>query len=503
MTVLWRCLAACAAGAALSLAFAPVAWVWLVPPTVAALFVLVRPGGFRSGAVIGLLFGSGFIASHAFWMRAVSTAAWLSLSAANALYFALLGAVSVWAWRRRASVVWLALAWTAVEGLRASWPFGGMPWGQLSFAVVGTPLSRMLPYVGAVGTTAVLALGGALLADLVVRRRLPAAIGLVALAVGVGVTVAFPWEATPTGHARIVIVQPGLDDTVIGPHHQEVTRRLANATTEIAREVAAGEAVQPDLVVWPENSTTEDPLSDEQDHSLISQAVEAIGAPVLVGAMVGDGSRHVRNQGIVWEPDGTTSERYTKRHPVPWGEYLPMRSVLGWLHFGSVLPGRDMVRGGRPTPLRVGGMLVADAICFDIAHDDVLLDQVGDGAQLVTVQTSNIAFWGTSQLRQQFDITRVRAAETGRAVVVSALNGISGVISPDGDVVRELDGPGPGTIEVDVPLITTRTPAVIAGAWTWRVIALLVVWGSALPAMRAIVRRSGSGPRTVEGDHTS
>ena len=78
---------------------------------------------------------------------------------------------------------------------------------------------------------------------------------------------------------------------------------------------------------------------------------------------------------------------------------------------------------------------MADAICFDVAYDDGIGGQVARGAELVTVQTSNAMFSRTGQLAQQFEISRLRALETGRWVVVAAINGISGVVRPDGTVV--------------------------------------------------------------------
>ena len=77
-------------------------------------------------------------------------------------------------------------------------------------------------------------------------------------------------------------------------------------------------------------------------------------------------------------------------------------------------------------------MIVANAICFDIAYDAVVVRQVQDGAQVVVVQASNATFFGTSRLEQQLRITRIRAVVSGRTVVVAALNGLTAVIGRDG-----------------------------------------------------------------------
>ena len=146
------------------------------------------------------------------------------------------------------------------------------------------------------------------------------------------------------------------------------------------------------------------------------------------------------NQGIVWDPVPGAGDRYTKRHPVPFGEYIPWRNVFGD-SFGKLdmIP-RDMLSGTREEPLRVGGALVADAICFDVAYDDGLYDQVDHGAQLVVVQTSNAMFIHTAQIEQQFAISRLRALETrARRSSWRSVNGRTGIIAPDGAVIASAE----------------------------------------------------------------
>jgi apolipoprotein N-acyltransferase len=194
---------------------------------------------------------------------------------------------------------------------------------------------------------------------------------------------------------------------------------------------------------------------------------------------VDGGPNQVLNQGIVWDPVTGAGERYTKRHPVPFGEYVPLRSVFLRYNFFDRLRdvGRDMLTGTRDEPLDVGGVSVADAICFDVAYDDGINAQVSRGAELLVVQTSNATFIRTDQIDQQFAITRVRAIETGRWTAVASTNGVSGVIDPDGEVV---DVAEPRTQEVlihQVALIDTLTPATRIGPWSGRVLALLTLVG--------------------------
>ena len=121
---------------------------------------------------------------------------------------------------------------------------------------------------------------------------------------------------------------------------------------------------------------------------------------------------------------------------MPFGEYIPYREKLGIDRNFSQLSQvpRDMLSGTRTSPLRIAGTQVADAICFDVSYDDAIGEQVRGGAELLTVQTSNAFFIHTGQIEQQFAMSRLRALETGRTVVIASVNGRSGFIAPDGTV---------------------------------------------------------------------
>ena len=210
-----------------------------------------------------------------------------------------------------------------------------------------------------------------------------------------------------------------------------------------------------------------DPFEDVSTNAQIETAVAAIGVPIMVGAIVDDGPDHILNQGIVWDPETGAGERYTKRHPVPMGEYIPFRGVFEWAGLtesGQLARiGRDMRSGERTMPLEVAGVPVADSICFDIAYDDGLAVQQENGAELLTVQTSNASFIFTDQIEQQFAMTRARAVESGKYVVVAATNGVSGVIAPDGTVVDRTQRLTQEVLVETVDLRTGLTPAVRVG----------------------------------------
>jgi apolipoprotein N-acyltransferase len=509
--LLLRTFLALAAGLTLSLAFEPVALPVLVPVAVGAFFLSLRGLRARSGWLPGLAFGAGFYFTHIYWMReSIGLDAWLALAGIESLFYAALGSVGARLHRRRLWPAWLSAAWVALEVLRSGWPFSGMPWGRLSFAVVDTPLAPALPYVGSVGVSLLLAAMGALLAWVVVvhgRQRLVAGavtVGFVALAL---LPALAPYDVEETGTATVAVVQgdvPGPGNDILYDFEQ-VTQNHVDATVELAADVSAGEVPAPDFVLWPENSTASDPFRDAGVNAAIREAATAVGVPILVGAMVDAGPDHVLNQGIVWDPVTGAGDRYTKRHPVPYGEYIPLRRYLSGTFGKLALIPRDMLSGTRKTPLQVAGVSVADSICFDIAYDDGIYDQVTRGAELLTVQTSNTSFIFTDQIDQQFAITRLRAIETGRWLAVASPNGVSGIVAPDGEVVAVADPRTTTVLVEDVGLTTAVTPGVRLGAWPGRVCAGLTVVGLLLGALPYRRRRAPAepGPATAAPDPTT
>jgi len=337
------------------------------------------------------------------------------------------------------------------------------------------------------GVSLLVALTGTTLAWLLLRlgsaprrptRSMLAAAGALVVVTVAPALVTFPLEEDGTTTVAAVqgdVPGTGLDVVAV---NREVTANHVRLTEELADDVAAGERPAPDFVVWPENSTAVDPFRDPGVHAGIVSASTAIGVPIIVGGVADNplDDTQVLNQGIVYRPDLGSGDRYTKLHPVPYGEYIPFRGSLIPSSYGKLrMVPRDMVRGTSLEPIRVGDVEVADAICFDVAYDDGIGGQVARGAELVTVQTSNAMFSRTGQLAQQFEISRLRALETGRWVVVAAINGISGVVRPDGTVVASVPARGQEVLVETVGLSTTLTPAVRLGLWPARLTLVFLV----------------------------
>lgn len=465
----------------------------------ACLMIALQGRTLRASFLLGFVFGAAFQGVLLVWLvQSIGPAAWVALALLQACWFGVLGLFVRLLSGVPGAAVWFAVGWTGVEVARSSWPFGGLPWGRLGISVIDTPWAGTLPYLGVTGVGLGISLAAGMLGTLVMARGRDRRAPLAGLAVVVGVglaPLAVPSGAPDAGSMTVAVVQGGVpgDGRQLGAHHREVTKNHVEATRELAELVALGGESQPDLVVWPENSTAVDPMADAVARAGIEDAVASVDVPVLVGGMVdGPTSDTVLNQGIVWTTEGPTASRYTKHHPVPFGEYIPFRQLLGPVSPRLEDIPRDMLPGTSSAPLVVGGIRVADAICFDVAYDDVLAPQIRRGAQLIVVQTSNASFTGTSQLDQQFAMTRVRAIETGRAVAVASTNGISAIVGPDGSVVERAPLRGTSVLVAPVPLRDTLTPAVRWGGLTGRAVLLVGVAGLLAAGVRARARR-GTG----------
>jgi apolipoprotein N-acyltransferase len=237
-----------------------------------------------------------------------------------------------------------------------------------------------------------------------------------------------------------------------------------NATLDLARRVQAGQAPQPDLVVWPENSSDIDPLTNADARGLINQAARAINAPILVGGLgEGPGPTDIRNIGLVWDPVQGPGQSYVKRHPVPFAEYIPLRSLVRHITTKVDLVRHDFVAGAVPGVLTMGPATIGDVICFEVAYDDVVRDTVTNGAQLIVVQTNNATF-NEAEARQQLAMVRLRAVEHGRDALMASTVGVSAFVDSHGDVYDPTAFFASAVIERTMLMRSTRTVATTLGA---------------------------------------
>jgi apolipoprotein N-acyltransferase len=510
--VLASTLIALASGLALVGAFEPVG-LWVLAPlgVAGATWSMhrLRERRLRVALLPALVLGAAFQVTLLFWMRVIGVDAWIGVGLLEGAFYTAWALATVLLVRLPGWPAWVSLAWVATETARGSWPFGGFPWGRLAFASPDSPYAAGLPWWGSVGTSLLMAATGvALVWAATEGRRRPGllAAAAIVLLLLVGVPHVVQHRQDTSGTVRVAAVQgdvPGPGDDVLFDTGQLLDNHV-DATVGLADRVASGETPRPDVVVWPENSTTSDPFTGSV-RAGVDTAVGAVGVPLLVGAIVDAPEEgQVLNQGVLFTPGVGAGQRYTKWHPVPFGEFIPYRDspLLGWVTDQvsrlDLIP-RDMLAGDRTEPIRVplasgGDVALGDAICFDVAYDDGITAQVAAGAEVLVVQTSNAMFIDTNQIDQQFEITRMRAMETGRTTVVAAINGVSGVIGPDGEVTASAAPRTQAVVEADVPRAVGAPPSVTIAPWLGR-LALLSVPVGLLLAVLPYGRRRGRQER--------
>ena len=464
-------LLAIAAGGGLLVSFPLANLWWLAPFAVAAITVAVHRrtfwGGFRLAGLTGLLFFVPLIQ----WTHIVGgTGPWLILATAEAAFVALTGALAAYASplidrRRWMWPIATGLLWLGQEALRDRVPFGGFPWGRLAFSQGDSPALRYAAVGGAPLVTFAVALCGGMLAlsawrivearrigradpsgpTEAIRRRTVATVGIAVAGLAVvPLGFAVPLHAPDGRPVQVAIVQGNVPRLGLefNAQRRAVLDNHVRATLALAAQVAAGRAPRPDIVIWPENSSDIDPLVADDPGNAdaateITDAANTIGAPILVGAVLEGPGTNDRNASIVWLPGPTGGPQsgphgtYVKQHPVPFAEYIPLRSVARLVSKKVDLVTHDFVAGKTHGILNLGGVTVGDAICFEVAYDNIVRDTVTGGAQLLTVQTNNADF-DRAEASQQMAMVRLRAVEHGRDALMVSTVGISGFVDASG-----------------------------------------------------------------------
>jgi apolipoprotein N-acyltransferase len=502
----WAALLAVAGGVTGVFAF-PRFGLWpLAFVSVAMLSLAVRGRRARTGAWLGYVYGAAFLLPLLHWTGIyVGAAPWLILCLAFAVFYAVLGALLPVLDRLPGGAAWVGGAWVLEELLRDRTPFGGFPWGRLAFSQAESPMRWFAALGGAPLVTFAVAAGGGALASLVTAARplqlrtLISGAVTVALIPLLGLLASWPLQPGPDSSGRtltVAVIQGGLPDLALQfeSRAEQVLDNHVRETLDLAAQVRAGTLARPDLVIWPENSSDVDPYRNRDAYAKIARAVRAVGVPVVVGAILdGPGPGHRRNVGILWSPATGPIATYTKRHPVPFGEYIPLRSLAEWVS-SDAKSVTDMVGGHGNGLLRGGPVPIGDVICFEVAYDSLVQSSVAAGAQLLVVQTNNATFGHTAETYQQLAMAQLRAVETGRTVIQAATTGKSAVIGPDGSI-RDESGPlFSSDILVDiVPVRTGTTLAVRLGAGPeWAIGTLVVLAVAAVAASDYRNRRTGA-----------
>ncbi|GAA2620413.1 apolipoprotein N-acyltransferase [Streptomyces axinellae] len=482
------------AGALPALAFpAPSLW-WLAYVALVPLLLMLRaaPTG-RAAAVSGWLGGTGFMLSVHHWLMPSLTVFIVVLAALLGLLWA------PWGWlahrmlrggagggRLAAAVVLIPSGWLMVELVR-SWEYLGGPWGLLGASQWEVRPALRLASVGGAWLVSfvVVAVNTALAALLAVPR---ARLGAVAALLVTGVLTGAVWAWAPGpeqhGERRIAVVQTGE-----AASRQERFARSERLTRELAGRGA-------ELVVWGESSVGYDLKSRPDLVRRLAGLSRLTGAPLLVNVDAQRSDRPgIYKSSVLVDGTGLTALRYDKMRLVPFGEYIPARSALGWATSVGRAAGEDRQRGTEAVVMRANGLRFGPLICFETAFPDMSRHLVAEGAQVLVAQSSTSSFQRSWAPAQHASLAALRAAETGRPVVHATLTGVSVVAGPEGERVGERLGTERSAATVsEVPLGTGETLYVRYGDWTVRLAVTALVAFAAVEATRSLrSRRSGDG----------
>ncbi|MGW7705210.1 apolipoprotein N-acyltransferase [Streptomyces sp. NPDC054771] len=494
--------AAVIAGALLYLSFPPRPLWWLVLPGFALLGWVLHRQRLRAGFGLGLLAGLGFMLPLLHWTgEEVGPVPWLALAAAEAVFIAV-GCLGIAAVSRLACwPVWAAAVWVLDEAVRARVPFGGFPWGKIAFgqadsvflplaAVGGTPLLSFAVVLCGFGLCEAVRQFRAHRRTGTLPRAAVAAAAATVLVPVVGAFAALPLvdDSAEDGTATVAAIQGnvprlGLD---FNSQRRAVLDNHVRRTEQLAREVKEGKVPQPDFVLWPENSSDLDPYRNPDARIVIDDAVKAIGVPTVIGAVIEPDTGKLRNTLIQWDPKKGPVDTYDKRHIQPFGEYMPMRSVARVFSSDVDRVQRDFGPGRKVGVFDLAGTEVGLVTCYEAAFDDAVRDTVMHGGQMIAVPSNNATFGRSEMTYQQLAMSRVRAVEHSRSVVVAVTSGVSAVIRPDGTIVRKTKLFTPDALVDKVPLRSSLTPATRMGTLPEGVLALIAVAGLGLVTVRSV-----------------
>lgn len=496
-----RAIVAASAGALPVLAFPAPAWWWFAYVALVPWILLTRtaPTG-RRAAYDGWFGGLGFMLAVHHWLLP-------SLNVFTVVIAALLGTLwAPWGWLVRrllggvpsagqvgAALMVLPSGWLTVELVR-SWQGLGGPWGMLGSSQWQVEPALRLASVGGVWLLSflVVAVNVAVAVLVAVRRtRMPAVAGLVATAAAT--SAAWVWSPRPDvdGQVRVAVVQPGV---VAGP---------ASADRRFAREEAltrtlAGRHV--DLVVWGESSVGFDLAGRPDLAGRIAALSRRTGADILVNVDARRSDRPgIYKSSVLVGPQGPTGARYDKMRLVPFGEYIPARSLLGWATSVGKAAGEDRRRGTGQVVMDAGhGLRVGPMICFETAFPDMSRHLAEDGAELLLAQSSTSSFQHSWAPEQHASLAALRAAETGRPMVHATLTGVSAVYGPSGERLGSWLGTDTsGAAVYEVPLARGVTPYVRFGDWPVHGALLVMAALCATEGVRALRLRRTAPPPLV------
>lgn len=481
--------------------FGFLAWVALIP-----LLLAVARCNKRSQALLcGLIAGLNFFGFSLHWLIYVTAFGWVFVTILESVFLVFFTWM-VWVGRAIRALLgrslWMALCWTTAEVLRSEIPVFGFGWNLLAYSQSGfLRIMQWADIFGAYGLGFAMALVNAL-----VFTALPLRSGektektrkFVSLLTAVMVFFCIFFYGhlkirksdKPAGTLRASVIQgnipqeikwlPGVKTQII-----EVYRKLT--------QLAAFE--DPDIVIWPEASFP-GYLNRDKETKGILELARQVQTPLLVGSPFLEGIDEAYNSAYLIGRDGEIKGRYDKLFLVPFGEYVPLKPLLGWLEpLARSLGVSDFRAGHEFTIFRLMNeeLPFGVLICFEDTFPQLARNFVRRGSRFLVVITNDAWFGPTAAAYQHLAASQLRAVENGVPVIRAANTGISAFISAQGEVLARVEDPSGKDIFIlghktfPLPIINRET-FYRKGGWVFPYVTLCL-WGGIFMALKKRQRR--------------
>jgi apolipoprotein N-acyltransferase len=469
---------ALSSGLVLSFAFKPIG-LWFTAPLAIALLIYTVSKSDKFLISIAL-FAFTFNAAGLIWSnKYVGVLPWIALVILQTVFYLPL------AFLKRAGEYWyfyLPVAFLALEELRARAPFGGFGWLRIGFSQADAPYVR-LAAVGGVSllTLATLLLGVA--AYRLAQRGSGLTLPMIAITLTLSGIFILP-NNSPRQTFQVLAIQGSVPKLGLD-FNERATEVFYRHLRQTEKSLQSGKT--PNLIIWPENAVDVDPFINKKVGQEITDLVDKSQVPVLIGAVLRSEAK-LENASILWEPGKGATSRYIKRHLTPFGEVMPLRSVLT---FFSDLPNQieDFSAGNQTVIHQVGQAKIAPVICFELIDDHLIQSSAGQ-SNLFAVQTNSATFAKTAESAQQLAITRIRSVEHARYSVSVSTIGISAIVDTNGIVLKSTKENIATSIKSAVALNATTTIYDRVGQFGWVLVLLIGAgFGGLLNYAARVVKR--------------
>lgn len=350
--------------------------------------------------------------------------------------------------------------WCIFEWSSTLW-WTGVPWGRLCLGQVGLlPMLQSASLLGSYFVTFLLVFVNCLLAQALFgggRRLLYGALAVLVAASNLGFGMLRMQEHTEQDTLRVAVIQGNINS------HEKWSGDMSITMEAYERLTLQAIADGAELIVWPETVfpyTLNHPRNSYL-RQFVSELAKEHGVTLLVGALYEDSEGHSYNALYLVASDGTISnDVYAKRHLVPFGEYVPMRNVIM-----TLIPplaelsalGEDTYAGDAPAVFETEYGSIGSLICFDSIYEQLTVDSVRDGANLMVVSSNDSWFYDSAAVYMHCAQSQLRAIESGRFFARAANTGISAIITQNGEVLRQLPPLVEGYAVEDVPMLNEET----------------------------------------------